>query len=190
MNGDSDDVITLRSKPQLIVLDRLLNIVYGDWTAMQTLLGASEDRQEQLRRLPPPVETAVRQVLDGWRDGSPAEEAVVPILPEVVLRVSRLTGDDSHYVALFFETRARRDDVAHAAERYALTKREVEVLALLLRGATPAEIAEHLTIAETTVGDYTKQLLRKTGAKNRADMVARVLGWSSRERRSRDAQEG
>jgi DNA-binding NarL/FixJ family response regulator len=95
-----------------------------------------------------------------------------------VLRVSRLAGSAGSYVAVFIEHGTRREDLTGTAERYNLTRREVEVLTLILNGLSGSEIAQNLSIAETTVADYVKQLLRKTGAKNRADMLARVLGWN------------
>jgi DNA-binding CsgD family transcriptional regulator len=71
-----------------------------------------------------------------------------------------------------------RDTVRVAARRYALTKREHEVLMLILEGANAAEIAGALHISEHTVQGYFKRLLKKTGSRNRAAMVANVLEWS------------
>ena len=58
----------------------------------------------------------------------------------------------------------------------ALTPREAEVLELLARGETNAEIAGRLPISEGTVKSHVKHLLRKVGAANRAEAVARYLG--------------
>jgi DNA-binding NarL/FixJ family response regulator len=54
-----------------------------------------------------------------------------------------------------------------------LTPREREVLALLAGGATNARIAGRLTLSETTVKSHVKHILRKLGAANRAEAIAR-----------------
>jgi DNA-binding CsgD family transcriptional regulator len=178
-NGDYTDIMALRSKPRLIVLDESLRIVFADWTAILTVMRACENPREPLESLPEPLHGAVREIIESW-DTSSATEAVVEPLPDVALRVSRLRGESGSYIAVFCENLARRDDVKHAAHAFSLTRREQEVLRLVMQGFSATEIANEMTIAETTVSDYFKQLLRKTGAKNRTEMIARVLGWSDR----------
>ena len=52
-----------------------------------------------------------------------------------------------------------------------LTGRELEVLAEIAGGATNAEIAQHLFIAESTVKTHVKSLLAKLGARDRVALV-------------------
>ena len=52
-----------------------------------------------------------------------------------------------------------------------LTRREVEVLAEIGSGATNAEVAARLFIAETTVKTHVKNLLHKLGARDRVALV-------------------
>jgi DNA-binding CsgD family transcriptional regulator len=178
--GDNPvDVIARRSKPRLLILDEELRIVFADWAAMFTIFRVSEDPREPVQRLPEPLYSAIKNAVTTWGALGPAETLVEP-LPDVVLRVSRLSGTNQSFVAVFCESRARRDDLAHAARLFALTKREQEVLNLVLHGLRASEIAEELMIAEGTVRDYFKQLLRKTKCKNRTEMIARVLGWADR----------
>jgi DNA-binding CsgD family transcriptional regulator len=56
-----------------------------------------------------------------------------------------------------------------------LTVREREVFAVLVSGATNAEIADRLTVSETTVKSHVKHILRKLRAHNRAEAIARYL---------------
>lgn len=63
-----------------------------------------------------------------------------------------------------------------------LTGREREVLALLASGATNAQLADQLTVAESTVKSHVKHILHKLGAGNRAAAIACYL----REHRSDD----
>ncbi len=55
-----------------------------------------------------------------------------------------------------------------------LTPREREVLGYLEAGRTYAEIAAELFLSEKTVSSHISNMLRKTGAANRHDLVARV----------------
>jgi len=67
------------------------------------------------------------------------------------------------------------DAAASAAANAAaeLTAREREILALMARGRTNAQIAEALGVREGTVKYHVKNVLRKLGARSRADAVAR-----------------
>jgi DNA-binding NarL/FixJ family response regulator len=56
-----------------------------------------------------------------------------------------------------------------------LTPRELDVLRLLARGNTNLAIATALVVREGTVKYHVKNILRKLGATNRADAVARYV---------------
>jgi DNA-binding CsgD family transcriptional regulator len=60
-----------------------------------------------------------------------------------------------------------------------LTAREREVMTLLVTGQTNSAIAERLVISEGTVKSHVKQILRKLGAVNRSEVIARYLGLMS-----------
>ncbi|MCW2753897.1 MAG: modulated transcriptional regulator, LuxR family [Marmoricola sp.] len=60
-----------------------------------------------------------------------------------------------------------------------LTAREREVFAVLVSGATNAQIADRLTVSETTVKSHVKHILRKMRAANRAEAIARYLTMSA-----------
>jgi len=62
-----------------------------------------------------------------------------------------------------------------------LTVREREVFALLVSGATNAEIADQLTVSETTVKSHVKHILRKMRVSNRAEAIAKYLRGGTRQ---------
>lgn len=57
------------------------------------------------------------------------------------------------------------------AEKYGLTKREVEVLEYLLYGRTIPSIAEKLTVAPSTVRTHVKGLYRKLDVHSRQELL-------------------
>ena len=57
-----------------------------------------------------------------------------------------------------------------------LTPREREVITLIVGGQSNSAIAERLVISEGTVKSHVKQILRKLGAVNRSEVIARYLG--------------
>jgi len=70
-------------------------------------------------------------------------------------------------------TRERRRSVVLAGKgRVALTAREWEVVELLLRAASTAEIADELGVAPVTVRRHVGSVERKLGVTNRAEVVA------------------
>ena len=93
------------------------------------------------------------------------------------IRLLQLASSDGPLFGLVVE--GDRDDgaIARAAARYLLTRRQTEVLVLVLGGASASDIARSLVISEYTAQGYVKGLLAKTDSRNRAAMVAKVLNW-------------
>lgn len=59
--------------------------------------------------------------------------------------------------------------------KFDLTDREQEVLALLVKGYSNAQIAEHLTISISTAKHHVRAILSKLGAANRTEAAALAL---------------
>lgn len=66
---------------------------------------------------------------------------------------------------------SEEEKLARFSETYNLTRREEEIVTLLLRGATNGEIAEALTISEGTTRFHVSNVLKKTECKTRNDVV-------------------
>lgn len=73
------------------------------------------------------------------------------------------------------------------ATRHGLTAREGEVLRLVVTGASNAAIATELCLAERTVKHHQSGVLRKTGAHDRAHLVAIALSPTTGPRADRTA---
>ena len=166
----------MREKPRLVLLDDDLRIAFIDRIATLTLLQFGYDPSAGDKTLPEPLFTEVRKAIERWESGN-REDVIVEPAAGLIMRVSPLSGNDGIRVALFLEEHLRRDHVALAVATYSLSNREAQVLSLMLQGLTGAEIGTELGIAKTTVVDYFKRLINKTSAKNRTEMLARILGW-------------
>jgi DNA-binding CsgD family transcriptional regulator len=94
---------------------------------------------------------------------------------DTVLRIVPLGEQLFGCVAIFVDTFSRRGSIFEAAKTFGLTKRESEVLQLLIRGTTTTEIADALCVAEGTAGDHVKSVMRKTGTSKRLDLVSKVF---------------
>ena len=73
---------------------------------------------------------------------------------------------------LIAEFTARRDPQAPSPELSDLTERERDVLVLVARGLSNAEIAGHLVISPLTAKSHVRNILRKVDCHDRAALVA------------------
>ncbi|HEY2160786.1 MAG TPA: LuxR C-terminal-related transcriptional regulator, partial [Solirubrobacteraceae bacterium] len=114
----------------------------------------------------------LRRDRDHVRETLRSAEAVMDNLARAELELvrhadERSSAETATALALTGETKAM-DEL--------LTPREREVIALLVTGQTNSAIAERLVISEGTVKSHVKQILRKLGAVNRSEVIARYLG--------------
>ncbi|MBV8639233.1 MAG: hypothetical protein JO322_14235 [Candidatus Eremiobacteraeota bacterium] len=175
-NATGRDVIAQRARPQILLLDFEYRVALAEWDTGFEIFRKLGLETRYATHLLPELESAVRIIVDALRR-NPLADSSITFNESLVIRVN-LLGGDTHYVALYVEPSRRREDLTSAAKRFRLTQRQIEVLGFVLRGASAKQIAETLCISETTVGDYFKQLISRTNARNRADMVARVLNWN------------
>jgi DNA-binding CsgD family transcriptional regulator len=164
-----------RPIPYLLIVDPDARVVYADrrtgWREMVDELGPMQGQMlpdalgafvRAHTRQPMAENASVRAVLD-------ESDIVASLLP--------LAGEHPPLFALAL-TRLEHDRTLEAAaNRYALTRREEQILHAVLSGAPSQEIANRFSIRLATVEWHTKRLLMKTASSNRTEMVSRVLGW-------------
>lgn len=154
----SDHVINRRTHPRVVILDADFNVVLAD--EADATLDTSV------------LHSARNAILDGLE----SVDVFLPNAQHYVVRVARLLGPPSMSYALFVEPRGFRRPLIDAFDRFGLTPREVEVLSLIVDGASNREIADALSIVENTVQDYVRRLCTKSGSRRRGDLLAKVFG--------------
>ena len=82
----------------------------------------------------------------------------------------------THFLILLDKITTRREiNLSREKAYYRLSQRESSMVQLLIRGMTNKEIANKLSIAESTVKEYMRQVMTKVGANTRCGVVARIL---------------
>jgi DNA-binding CsgD family transcriptional regulator len=68
----------------------------------------------------------------------------------------------------------KNPEVSDFREKFAFSRRECEVLEYIVSGVVTSDIAARLSISERTVNFHVGRMLKKTGSKNRVELVFRV----------------
>jgi DNA-binding CsgD family transcriptional regulator len=175
------EVASKRQRMKLIVVDRERRVLLDsiDPTEHELRLLLSDDRT----KLRVDVDGVVESLIDECVREGVRHSRIAFLDPQRFVRVTRLDGPEGHLFAISVEFFRGGDSLSRATRKYQLTPREIDVLAMILEGASAAETAHALKIAETTVQGYYKRLLSKTKSRNRPAMVANVLDWGGSGRR-------
>lgn len=174
-------VLKRRSRPCVLVVDGELNVVFAERRALALLqkhFSSGCEAPAFAKTLLHPLGELIRRC----GQSPTASRETIRALKGLVVRIIPLYGAKERLYAVVLETQARREDLRDAVARFALSPREVEVLEMILRGMTAAEIAATLHIAEVTVFDHFKHISLKTNARNRADMVGKIFNWQGARR--------
>jgi DNA-binding CsgD family transcriptional regulator len=176
--------------PGLVVLSPSLRCLFSNAQASQLMraLRQYQPRGRMVERIPANVIRCCRELL-GKLAGYPDPKTWSGV------QATRVLGDGNPVVARFYaiptgpETARvsvivgvlERIDVSSASclapsEDFNFSDRERACVIHLAQGMTDKEIARQLGISEYTVKDHFKQVRKKTGAANRAGIIARVLG--------------
>lgn len=169
-------VASKRQRMKLIIVDESCTVLLDsiDSTEHELRLLLSDDRKAFRDN----VATIVKSLVEYCISQNQRHSRVAFLDAQRLVRVTRLDGHDRCLFAVSLEFFRGGDSLSRAARKYRLTPREIDVLGMILEGASASETAVALKIAETTVQGYYKRLLSKTQSRNRPAMVANVLDWN------------
>jgi DNA-binding CsgD family transcriptional regulator len=107
--------------------------------------------------------------------GALREPALLMLNDDTWLRTVPLEASWMDATVVFVENGEIRGSIQRAAQRYGLSKREMDVLRLMLDNHVNAGIAKLLFIAESTVCDHIKSIYRKTSSARRTELIGKLL---------------
>jgi DNA-binding CsgD family transcriptional regulator len=94
----------------------------------------------------------------------------------LVLHASRLSGRSAQgQIAVIFEVARPAEIAPLIVQIYDLSKRESEVMQLVMRGMSTAEISETFHISSNTVQDHLKAIFEKVGVRSRRELVGHLF---------------
>jgi DNA-binding CsgD family transcriptional regulator len=161
----------------LVVLDRHLTVIGAEQGALKVFADRLRIEGSRLE--------ALRKAFERLAVRPPHDRRTVMRLGSSLLHLVWLGGPDGPYYAIFVERQIETEELEKAAKRYGLTRRETEVLSLMISGKNGNEIAKALCICLTTVNDHFKSLRRKTGSHTRSTMLIKILGKEPSRSKSR-----
>lgn len=161
-------------RPDVVLMD--VRMPGGDGLAATEQITASYPDTRVLVVTTFDVDDYVRRALHGGASGFVLKDSD----PEDLVRAVRTVHAGESLLAPSVTTRLVRDWVAQepappAAPPEGLTAREHDVLVLVARGLSNAEIAAEMVVAESTVKTHVAHLLRKLGRRDRVQLVVHAF---------------
>jgi DNA-binding CsgD family transcriptional regulator len=153
-------IVARRRVPSFVVVDQQLNVILKT-----SDLDLAELSGEKFSGLGARLQQSLAK----------KETLIESIGDDTVLRVVPVDSISGHWLAVFVDRVEREGPIAAAKKKYGLTKREAEVLELLVRGRTAAAAAVELRIAKSTTMDHIKGIMRKTGSERRTDLIRKIV---------------
>jgi DNA-binding CsgD family transcriptional regulator len=146
----------------------LAEVGEADWPRKQALPNAVSAVVGRLQ--------ALEQGKDGQLDLPPRVRLRTASGHWLLLHASRLAGSPAQgQIAVIVEV-ARPAEVAPLiVQAYDLSKRQSELMQLVVRGLSTAEIAEAFHISSNTVQDHLKAIFEKVGVRSRRELVGHLF---------------
>lgn len=169
-------LVSERSLPAFYIVNQALHVLNFHIDSTYHEKRADCKFEPSTRELPQLIRKTVRNLADRRQREHCTDQTLVA-LPNssLFVRAVWLAGELGANIAVFVEQFKSRNYVRQATQRYALSKREEEVLHLLVRGAKTSEMARSLFIAPTTVIYHLNSLMVKTRSHSRTEIVAKAL---------------
>jgi DNA-binding NarL/FixJ family response regulator len=180
--ADGADAVrqTGQLRPDVVLMDVRMPVLDGLQAARQILSGASPDRPRVLMLTTFDLDDYVYEALRAGASGFLLKDATAAELVHAVRVVAAgdalLAPSVTRRLIADFARQPRQDRPA-PRPLTALTQRETEVLRLIARGLSNAEISDTLVIAEQTTKTHIGRILAKLDLRDRAQAV--VLAYES-----------
>lgn len=186
--------VALRQERHTVTVDQYGPglILLGSDGAVQAINGAAHAWLAELSEpgqrwdsgwLPAPIhEVAMRARLIAQQSAAPLLQAHLRVLTRagrwLIVHGSHLSRPDQHMAqtAIILEMAPSSEIARLLMQVYGFTAREREVVQLVLRGLSSAEMAQALRVSSHTVQDHLKAIFMKVGVRSRGELVARMLG--------------
>jgi DNA-binding NarL/FixJ family response regulator len=181
-NGREAVEITRRLRPDVVLMDVRMPVMDG-LAATRVLLGDGADAERGPRVLVLTTFDLDDYVYEALRAGASGFLLKDAPAGDLIAAVRVIAGGEAllapsitkRLIADF--ARQRQPERPRPEVLRALTPREVEVLTLIARGLSNAEIAESLVLAEQTVKTHVGRVLAKLGLRDRVQAV--VLAYET-----------
>ncbi|MEM8526106.1 MAG: response regulator transcription factor [Bacteroidota bacterium] len=121
------------------------------------------------------IEVAIRRGVDGYLVKNAQLKELFYAIEEVTNGGFYLGSDIQLDMPSFSITRDEPILSEHLTKHYELTKRETEILGLIAKTRTNKQIGAMLNISDQTVGVHRKNILRKFGVHNTANLIRKVF---------------
>jgi DNA-binding CsgD family transcriptional regulator len=172
------------------LVDLSLQTVAMDRGAASIVAAASDDGRPRPKRvggltqLPPPILALIGRVHPG--NGRPVEMCFVAGDASYVVRASLVTprgaaAQEPRVLVQFQREPKTLDALGELSIKCGLTDREREALSGIAIGLTSKEVALRMKIAPSTVKAFLRLIMIKTGAPNRAGIVAKLVAPADRD---------
>ena len=170
--------------PGLLLLADDLTVLSATPAARLLLDEVSEKGHWPHGDVPPlPVCTAVAQLRAQEREAEPAGGGAPSVRLRtrtghwLTLHVSRMTRT-ADQISVIIEQAAPGEVAPCVLQAYALTTREQQVAALVLKGLSTEDIAARLCISALTVQQHLKAIFDKADVRSRRELVAQIFAQS------------
>ncbi len=172
--GDGEQACQLysRTRPDVVVMDLSMPGM-GGLEAVRRLL--AQDAKARVLALSAHEDTAhPRRVLRAGALGYLAKRSAPETLIEAVRTVAR---GDRYIDAATAQALAMAQLDGEESPADVLSEREFSVFLQLARGASVAQIAQHLNLSASTVGTHLYHVKQKLGAGNQSELTLVALRW-------------
>jgi len=175
----ADEMLELvkgRSSPGVLILDLNNKLLYANQEASNLL--------KNLKDIPPEVQRLCDEVKANANDGVADTDSnsncallwkkgAELCSLRAFLIGTRSKGHPATHVMVLVEkvTKQHGLNLKRAKTHYALSDREIEVVALVAQGLANKEIGSKLFLSEHTVKDHLKNIMKKMGARSRSEII-------------------